>query len=274
MPEIQALPEHPIGIFDSGLGGLTVLKSLKELLPDEQFIYLGDTARTPYGTKTRNTIVRYARECANFLLRRKIKLLVVACNTASSYALKTLIAECSCPVIGTIDHAANMAVAKTRSGCVGVIGTEATIASKAYEECLETLMPDLSILSKACPLFVPLVEQGMVEGEIVDKVVELYLSTLKSEAIDTLLLGCTHFPLLDGAITKFLGQQIEVLSCAPPIAAAVKQILHDRSLLRKQSGAGSDSYYVTDEVNRFKYLAKLFLAAESVEAIRVRGLGD
>ncbi|MBN8550761.1 MAG: glutamate racemase [Deltaproteobacteria bacterium] len=264
----------PIGIFDSGLGGLTVFKELRRHLPNERFIYLGDTARTPYGSKGKETIQRYSLECAQFLQTQKIKLLVVACNTASSFALETLIEQCSCPVIGTIDPAVRQALSVDTVRRVGVIGTKGTIASAAYDQKLRSSGRSLEIFSKACPLFVPLVEEGLYSGNIVEQVVEHYLSELKALALDALILGCTHYPLLAPSIVRFLGTHTRIIECSKAIALEVEELLEQRQLSRVVGAAAAESerYFVTDDVDRFNYLASLFLEKRPVEAVHVEHL--
>jgi glutamate racemase len=261
----------PIGIFDSGLGGLTVLKELKLTLPHESFIYLGDTARTPYGSKGYETIVRYSKECANFLINKEIKLLVVACNTASSLALDVLRSQVACPVIGTINEAVNQAVEISKRKKIGVIGTDATIASSVYQERIKSLSLDVEVFAKSCPLFVPLVEQGMFDGEIVDKIVELYLKDFKDKEIDVLILGCTHYPLLKDAIGKYLGLSVNIVECSRAIANEVGGLLSagsKKANVPKQKTAG-DIYYITDGVSRFNQLAQVFLGYDSVSAAKI-----
>lgn len=253
-----------IGIFDSGIGGLTVLKELLALMPELDYVYLGDTARTPYGTKARDTISRYSLECADFLVNKNVEILVVACNTASSFALESLRENYSIPIIGTIESASLLAVQTSKTKRVGVIGTEATINSGVYQNTLKGISAGIQVSAQACPLFVPLVEQGMFSGEIVDKVVELYLQEIKSQEVDTLILGCTHYPILKDAITKFLGKEIAIVECSKSIAAEV------RNLSVSKSGAqGKREYCVTDGVDRFNKLSSLFLGVSNVEAVKV-----
>lgn len=262
--------ERPIGLFDSGIGGLTVLRELERLMPEERFIYLGDTARLPYGTKGAATITRYSLECAGFLLRHDIKALVIACNTASSIALPALRGALPCNVIGTIEPAVMSAVANSKRGSIGVIGTDATIGSGAYERAIAAINPAVEVVSVACPLFVPLVEQGMFEGEIVEKVVELYLAKFDFSRIDTLILGCTHYPLLKGALQRYVGSDVVLIDSGYPIALELGRILDEQELrathflARREAG----SFFVTDEVGRFNRLAALLLGKERVTAIR------
>lgn len=202
---------NPIALFDSGLGGLTVLMELRRLLPSENYLYLGDTGRTPYGPKTVSTIKRYARESETFLLKYNPKLLIVACNTVSSVALDDIKREASCPVIGTIDSACRAALAATKTGNVGVIGTAATIRSGAYERALRAMNPSIKVKSASCPLFVPLVEEGLFVGSIVEESIKHYLKDFRDNGVDALILGCTHYPLLSSAIRDYLGDEVAVV---------------------------------------------------------------
>ena len=264
----------PIGIFDSGLGGLTVLKELRRHLPHEHFVYLGDTARTPYGSKGKETIQRYSRECAQFLLSKEIKLLVVACNTSSSLALDVLCNELPCPVIGTIEPAVSEALTVPNASKIGVIGTKATIASGAYEAMLHRRSSRLSVVAKACPLFVPLVEEGICSGPVTKAVIELYLETFRIDPVDALILGCTHYPLLGSQIGEFLGSSTRIVECSKAVAAAVANELSSRGLCTpgEPSAGGTEQYFVTDDVGRFNSLAALFLESGKVAAAKVDAL--
>ncbi|MCB0318272.1 MAG: glutamate racemase [Bdellovibrionales bacterium] len=268
---LKALKDAPIGIFDSGLGGLTVLRELRKVLPNEKYIYLGDTARTPYGSKSSATVLRYAAECANYLLEQRIKLLVVACNTASAIALRVLDEECICPVIGTIDGTVSRALKYSISETIGVIGTTATISSGVYQREIEKNAPKANVYSAACPLFVPLVEQGMLSGEIVSKIVEHHLKELKASDIDTLILGCTHYPLLLGALNEYFGANVELIECSKSIALDVFKLLKQADALNP-SAIGDERYFVTDDVSRFNTFASLFLDTSSVDAVHVEEL--
>ncbi len=265
---------QPIGLFDSGLGGLTVLRELRKTLPNENFVYLGDTARTPYGSKSASTVLRYARECAGFLYQQEIKLLVVACNSASAVALDLLKEEASCPVLGTIESAVKSAIEVTTQGRIGIIGTDATIASGVYEKYLHQRNPSLELFSKACPLFVPLVEQGMLEGEIVEKTIEYYLQPLKDNQIDSLILACTHYPLLTSALVRFFGSQVTIVECSKVLAVDTKSLLSSSALLYPNDRADlpSENYFVTDEVSRFNYLGRLLLRSDTINAVKVDSL--
>lgn len=254
----------PIGMFDSGIGGLTVLKSCLEVLPHEDFLYLGDTARTPYGPKGEETIRRYGKECAQFLVERGVKVLVVACNTVSSYALQDIEEMAGCPVIGTVDPAVRSALAATKNGKIGVIGTAATISGRAYEQALQEADPSLQVQSKACPLFVPVVEEGLRSGEIVDGVVAHYLNEFVDSGIDTLILGCTHYPLIQDAIQQRLGDQVKLVACSEAIASDIMSIVE-----RKAGDVGSLDCFVTDATDRFDALSSAFLSREGIHATRI-----
>ena len=255
-----------IGLFDSGLGGLTVLRGMLRALPGQDYFYLGDNARFPYGTKGTDTIVRYARECAQFLLSREVGVLIVACNTASAAALHVLEQELSIPVIGTVGPAVRQALARSRSGNIGVLGTNATVASGVYQHAIAAADATATVSAQACPLFVPLVEAGMLRGEIVDKVVELYLAPLKERGVDTVILGCTHYPLLLQSIQSFMGPEVCIVECSDAIAHDVVGLLGDRAA---PITPGSVSYFVTDEVGRFNFLASAFLEGQAVNAVRI-----
>lgn len=261
-------PEAPIGLFDSGLGGLTVFREVRRRFPRERLVYLGDTARTPYGSKGPEIIIRYARECARFLAGHEIKVMIVACNTASSVALEVLRSELSCPVIGTIDHAVSSAL-KTSAGSIGVIGTETTIKSGVYQRELARLSPSTFVTAAACPLFVPLVEHGMIEGKVVDALVEHYLTDLRATGIDTLILGCTHYPLLKPSIDAFFEGKVRLVECSDAIADEVGEILEESKIAAPKGQAGDHSIFVTDAVSPFDRLARTFLGDSMAKVTRV-----
>jgi len=246
----------PIGVFDSGIGGLTVLKEIMAALPDEGTIYLGDTARVPYGIRSRETVQRYSFECARFLLSKGIKLLVIACNTVSAVALKEIARMSQVPVIGVIEPGARAALKVSKTGKVGVIGTEATIKSRAYERAVRRLGGRHKIQGLACPLFVPLAEEGWFDNEVARLTAERYLGGLKG--IDTLLLGCTHYPLLKPSIGKALGPGVALIDSAVETARETKKLLKRRGI---QSGSvgGRATFFVTDSPERFKRLGERFL---------------
>jgi glutamate racemase len=258
----------PIGLFDSGIGGLTVLKQLIEKLPNEDAIYLGDTARSPYGTKSVETVLRYSFENADFLIRKGVKLVVVACNTSTAVALEALEENLSVPVVGVIAPGARGALKKTRSGRIGVIGTEATIQSGAYTQALHRLAPRVEVYSRACPLFVPLVEEGWLDNGVADLAVKSYLAGLKRSGIDTLILGCTHYPLLKKAIRKFMGRDVRLVDSAEETALEVAALLRERSLAREK-GKGSASFFVTDVPDRFVKVGRRFLGEKLDSAVRI-----
>jgi glutamate racemase len=266
----------PIGVFDSGLGGLTVLRELRKRLPAERFIYLGDTARAPYGSKSEETILRYAQECAHFLQVQGVKLVVVACNTVSAVALDVLAKDSSVPLVGTIDSAVNSVLELSEVQRIGVIGTQATIASQSYERALFQNKIDAQVLTKPCPLFVPLVENGLCEGEIVDRVIDLYLSDLRAARIDTLILGCTHYPMLTRALQKYFGARTRIVECSKSVAYSVSSLLAQQQLEQDSSGLLGDSerYFVTDDVARFNALASLFLEGHTVQAVQLESIAS
>ena len=219
------LATRPIGVFDSGIGGLTVVSALRALLPNESIFYLGDTARVPYGGKSAATVQRYSLEIAAMLLGENAKTVVVACNTASALALSRLEETLPVTVTGVILPGARAAIAKTRSGHIGVIGTRATINSGAYERALRTLNPEVRVTARACPLLVPLIEEGWIESPITDEIIMQYLAPLLTDGIDTLVLGCTHYPLLRKAIARLLGEKIALVDSAQNCALAVQELL-------------------------------------------------
>src|SRR5438094_6286319 len=219
-----------IGVFDSGIGGLTVVKALRELLPSENIFYLGDTARVPYGGKSASTVERYSVEMTDMLVAEDVKAVVIACNSASAVALPNLEETLSVPVIGVIKPGAQAALAATRSGHVGVIGTRATIKSGAYERELRALNPDVRISVRACPLLVPLIEEGLLDDDVTDRMIMRYLEPLLADGIDTLVLGCTHYPLLTDAISRMLKRQVMLVDSAQNCARAVEETLNKQSL--------------------------------------------
>jgi glutamate racemase len=260
---------RPIGVFDSGIGGLTVVKALRDLLPNEKIVYLGDTARVPYGGKSASTVERYSVEMAQMLIEQDAKTIVVACNSASSVALPKLERTLPVTVIGVIQPGAQAAITATRNRHVGVIGTRATIRSGAYEKALRTLDAEVQVTSRACPLLVPLIEEGWLEDELTDRVIARYLEPLMREGIDTLVLGCTHYPLLLSAIKRALGPAVKLVDSAQNCAVAVQEFL-DRHQLRAPTGAaGSLEVALTDSPDNFLRVAKEALQLD-VGEIRVR----
>lgn len=251
-----------IGIFDSGVGGLTVLRELTKTLPQEDTIYFGDTARVPYGTKSPDTVIRYSQEIAAFLTKQDIKLLVVACNTASAVALPTLRRSLSIPVVGVIEPGAKRAVEVTRSGVIGVIGTSGTIRSSAYSRAIKRLNPNISVLARPCPLFVPLAEEGWTDNEIARMTAHLYLDELRQADVDTLVLGCTHYPLLKKTIADVIGPNVTLVDSAEETARTVATILQEKKLLRPHAEQGNHHYYVTDVPAGFIRVGNRFLGGK------------
>ncbi|MGQ9494993.1 MAG: glutamate racemase [Thermoanaerobaculaceae bacterium] len=248
--------QQPIGVFDSGIGGLTVLTELIATLPGERFIYLGDTARLPYGTKSPSTVIRYAVTAGSFLARRGVKLLVVACNTASAIALPALRSALAIPVVGVVEPAARAAAEKAKTG-VGVIGTESTVGSGVYQNLLQQLRPGLAIHPQPCPLFVPLAEEGWFSHPVTQQVAEIYLQPLKARGVDTVILGCTHYPLLIGPIRQVLGPEVQLINSGEEVAREVASLLSQASLLGE--GPGGVELLVTDAAPRVQRLARAIL---------------
>lgn len=250
-----------IGVFDSGIGGLTVLRSLKETLPAESFIYFGDTARVPYGNKSAETVVRFSRENVSFLMDQGVKLVVVACNTASAYALSALQDEFPVPVVGVVEPGVRAAIGATRTGEIGVIGTAATIRSGAYQNGIRRLNPKASVTARACPLFVPLAEEGWVDDDITERVAERYLGGMRDSGVDVLVLGCTHYPLLRDVIARVVGPAVTIVDSATECAREVAHTL-DAESLRQTGGEVELSVYLTDIAPSFKEVGERFLAHE------------
>ncbi|MFL5322444.1 MAG: glutamate racemase [Myxococcaceae bacterium] len=260
-----------IGVFDSGVGGLTVLKALMARLPGESTVYLGDTARVPYGTKSADVVTRYSVQNAKFLIEQDIKLLVVACNTASAVALPALSKELKIPVVGVIAPGAQAAALKTRNRKVAVIGTPGTIKSGAYQRELEAACPGVSVIGRPCPMFVPLAEEGWTDGEIARLAAERYLGELRSVGVDTLVLGCTHYPLLKSVISQVMGPEVSLVDSAEATVELVaRQLEADPT---PPSGAEvTHRYFVTDVPDRFLEVAPRFLGrlVEHAEQVDIR----
>ena len=259
-PDDQA--SRPIGVFDSGIGGLTVVKALRSLLPSERIIYLGDTARVPYGSKSPSTVERYSVEIAGMLLERNAKVIVVACNTASSLALPKLEQTCPVPVIGVIRPGAEAAIAATRNRHIGVIGTRATVRSGAYERTLKTLDSSVQVSSAACPLLVPLIEEGWLDDPLTDRIISRYLEPLIERGIDTLVLGCTHYPLLSPAFQRALAGEVTLVDSARNCAIAVQQLLDQKDIRSEATGLGALEVALTDAPDNFLRVAKQALELE------------
>ena len=267
----SARSEASIGVFDSGLGGLTVARAIRRRLPNEHLVYLGDTARVPYGTRSAHTVIRYARGCARHLERFGVKMLVVACNTVSAVALDMLRVELDVPVLGVVEPGAEAAVAATKKGRVGVLATRGTVASGAYVRAVSALSSRVEVVQEPAPLLVPLAEEGWTEGDVPEQVVRRYLEALAPRNVDTVVLGCTHYPLLRKVIEAegrtILGDGLQVVDGAEATAATLERFLQGRSLAR--SGEGGLSVMVTDVPDRFREVASRFLGAPigEVEAV-------
>ena len=262
---------QPIGVFDSGIGGLTVVKALHEELPSESIVYFGDTARVPYGTKSKTTIVKFSLENVEFLLRFGVKCIVIACNTSSSWALPTLRKYFKVPIIGVIRPGALAAVSRTRNKRVGVIGTTATIHSGAYEAAIHRLDPAIKVFSQSCPLFVPLVEEGWLTGDICREVAEQYLRPLMRQDIDTLILGCTHYPLLASTIQRVMGPGVALVDSAKQTVNEVRGVLMGSDTLCDHRLKPRYRFFVTDEPTQFNRVGHHFLGRVIGPAERVNG---
>jgi glutamate racemase len=247
---------QPIGVFDSGIGGLTVAAALRKLLPSEQIFYVGDTARVPYGGKSASTIERYSIEIAAMLLAEGAKMIVVACNTASALAVPRLQELFRVPVLGVIQPGATAAVEATRSKHVGVIGTRATIQSRAYEKAIHALDPAISVTSQACPLLVPLIEEGWLKDPVTEQVIRRYLTPLVRSGIDTLVLGCTHYPLLSQAIAAFTGPGVQLVDSAQNCAAGVRSLLRELAIAAPRKQQGGLKVALTDPASGFLRIAE------------------
>ncbi len=263
--------DRPIGVFDSGVGGLTVFREISRLLPHESLIYLGDSARVPYGTKSAETVIRYSREAAWHLLGEGIKMLVVACNTATAAALPTLREELPIPVVGVIDPGARAAAAVTR-GRVGVIATEGTVRSGAYGKAIRGIQPEIQVFEAACPLFVSLAEEGWANTRVCREVAEVYLTPLLDEGIDTIVLGCTHYPILRPTIHHVVGERVTIVDSAETTALRVEEELH-RDNLQRTRGAAVYKFQVTDSADRFRRIAGEFLDRD-LDHLELVSLGD
>ena len=253
--------KKPIGVFDSGVGGLTVVKELIRQLPSEDIVYFGDTARVPYGIKSKETVIRFSIEDTLFLLNRDVKLICVACNTVSSFALPVIRNHFKVPIVGVITPGAREAVYATRNKRIGVIGTRGTITSRTYENEIKQLASDVSVYPVACPLFVPFAEEGWLDGDIVMDVAKTYLKPLKDAKVDTVILGCTHYPLLKPVIKEVMGSQVTLIDSAKQVAVEVKKILMSEGLTNA-SGKGKQKFYVSDNPEWFSGLAQRFLGRQ------------
>ena len=258
--EIKILSNNnPIGIFDSGFGGLTVMSAINKVLPSENLIYFGDTAHVPYGTKSQNVILKFSKEIVSFLIKNRVKLIIVACNTASALALPVLEKTLKVPIIGVIAPGARAAIDASKNFRIGIIGTEGTIGSKSYPKAINKLAK-AKIYQQACPLLVPLVEEGWIDEEITDRTVKKYIKPLLAKKIDTLVLGCTHYPLLRKTLERNLDKNIILVDSATSTALEVKRILDKKSLLASKNGKKYLKFYVSDNPEKFKKIGRRFFS--------------
>ncbi|NMA82690.1 MAG: glutamate racemase [Epulopiscium sp.] len=254
------MDHRPIGVFDSGVGGLTVVKELLQYGPNEKIIYFGDTARVPYGSKSKETVTKYAKQIARFLLTKNVKGLIVACNTMDSNSLEELQANFDVPIMGVVEPGASMAAAATYNQKVGVIGTEATIKSQAYQKHILKQASTIQVFGQACPLFVPLAEEGWLEDEITYQVAKRYLSPLQLAHVDTIVLGCTHYPLIESIIQKVMGDQVSVINPALETVERFLDLLKNINGLREERSQPQHEFYVSDNPDKFSQLGSLILS--------------
>ncbi len=248
----------PVGVFDSGVGGLTVVREIMRQIPNEKIIYFGDTARVPYGNKSKETVTRFSRQIVNFLQTHHVKTIVVACNTASAYALEELEKEIDIPIIGVVKPGARVASEVTRNGKIGVIATAATISSHIYNQYIEEINPQVTIYEKACPLFVPLVEEGLWVDPVTDEIARRYLAELIDLDIDTLILGCTHYPLIRSTLGRIIGEGVALVNPAYETAIELRALLKEKRLLNEKSpvlGETQYQFYVSDTAEKFQVFA-------------------
>lgn len=251
----------PVGVFDSGVGGLTVAREIMRQLPNENLVYFGDTARVPYGSKSRDNIIRYSRQIIHFLKTKGVKAIVIACNTASALALDVVREESDIPIIGVVEPGARAALQVTKTKKIGVIGTEATVQSAMYGKIIRELDPEVSVVGKACPLFVPLVEEGFAKHKVTEEIIDYYLAPMRESDIDSLILGCTHYPLLRSRIRAYMGEKIQLVNPAYETAMDLKHMM-EKSQMANEGMEGehaSYSFYVSDAADKFKQFANSIL---------------
>lgn len=260
----------PIGIFDSGLGGLTVLQEIVKLLPRENTIYFGDSGRMPYGTKSSETVIRYSLQNTRFLLQQEVKAIVIACNTASARAWQAVREYARVPVIEVITPGAKAAAEKSRNGKIGIIGTRGTIESDVYRQAVESFSQGkVKVFQQPCPLFVSLAEEGWWENEVTGKIAEIYLEPMRQKQVDTLVLGCTHYPLLQATIAAVMGQEVELIDSGSQVASEVKRILAEEDLLNSSDTEACHKYYTSDSAKHFRLLGSRFLDQTIDEAYHI-----
>ena len=262
----------PIGVFDSGIGGLTVAREIMRQMPEERIVYFGDTARVPYGTKSQHTILRYARQIIRFLKTQNVKAIVIACNTASAYALEAVKKELDIPIIGVIYAGARVAAEATKNGKIGVIGTEATIRSGVYTEEMKKIRADIEVIGKPCPLFVPLAEEGLFHDSVTDEIASRYLSELKGKYIDTLVMGCTHYPLLRSTLRRSMGEEVTLVNPAYETAIELRGLLTEMNLNATERIAADEEQYrffVSDRAENFTRFAQAILPKEVKDTLQI-----
>lgn len=262
MEKLELGNSAPIGIFDSGVGGLTVAREIMRQIPNERLVYFGDTARVPYGNKSKETVTKYSRQIIRFLKTQNVKAIVVACNTASAYALDEIEKELDIPIIGVVKPGAKVAAEATRNGKVGVIATAGTIQSQIYTKYIQGISPDIQVIGKACPLFVPLVEEGLLEDPVTDEIATRYLNELKDIDIDTLILGCTHYPLIRSTVGRIMGEGVTLVNPAYETAIELRSLLERENLLNPSTqrlGTNQYQFFVSDGADKFKTFANSIL---------------
>ena len=247
----------PVGVFDSGVGGLTVAREISRQLPDENIVYFGDTARVPYGSKSQNTIIRFSEQIIRFLKTKDVKAIVIACNTASALALDAVRDEFDLPIMGVVIPGARAAVEATKNRKVGVVGTDATVQSGMYTKVIHGMAPDITVIEKACPLFVPLVEEGFKEHPVTGEIIEYYLESMRSTDIDAMILGCTHYPLLRSRIREYMGDKIQIVNPAYETAMDLKRLLKEQGMANDGATPQHSrySFYVSDAAEKFRRFA-------------------
>jgi len=267
--ENRNFSENPIGIFDSGVGGLTVFKAIQELLPQENIVYLGDAARLPYGSKSTETVIRYTLECSHFLLKNHIKALVIACHTASSLSFATLKSALNIPVIDMVQPCLPILKLHARKGNLAIIGTAATIGSNIYQSSLANRANGLKVHAIACPLFAPLIEEGLATSSIAKECIKYYLSPIKKDKVQTMLLACTHYPLLKKELQTFMGEECYLMDPAYTCAEALRDTLSHQNLLNISSSQATTDFFTTDDPNKFLHLAERFLSKPIAQVSKV-----
>ncbi len=263
--------QAPIGVFDSGVGGLTVVREIMRQIPEEPIVYFGDTARVPYGSKSRSTIIRYSRQIIRFLRTQGVKAIVIACNTASAYALDEVRKELDIPIIGVVRPGAKVAAKVTQNGKIGVIGTEGTIHSRLYTEIIHEIRPEYEVLGRSCPLFVPLVEEQWLKDPVTEEVASRYLKELQDSGIDTLILGCTHYPLLRSTVGKIMGEKVTLVNPAYETALELKSLLQKEDLSYEgEEPADKYRFFVSDDPTKFQKFAEWILPCSDAETKQIR----